>query len=57
MIIPLIPWRIWTLSVKLVNQISGIFKMFHLLQSGVYVVVTGPLDEIMELPITPPRVK
>jgi hypothetical protein len=33
--------------VKLVNSISGVVKVFRWLPAGVYVVVTGPFDEIM----------
>jgi len=55
--IPLLPWPIRSLSVKLVNQISGVFKVFRRFPAGAYVVITGPLDEIMQLPIAPPRVE
>jgi hypothetical protein len=55
--IPLLRWPIRTLSVKLVNQISGIFQVLRRFPARSYVVVTGPLDEIMQLPIEPPRVE
>jgi hypothetical protein len=55
--IPLLRWQIQTLSVKLIKQISGVLKVFRRLPAGAYVVVTGRLDEIMHLPIAPPRVK
>jgi len=35
----------------------GVFKVSHWLPAGEYVVVTGPLDEIMQLLILPPRVE
>jgi hypothetical protein len=43
--------------VELVKLISGVFKAFRQRPAGVYVVVTGPLDELMQLPIAPPGVE
>jgi len=55
--IPLLPWPVQMLLVRIVNQISGIFQVFRRLPAGAYVVVTGLLDEIMQLPIAPPGVE
>jgi hypothetical protein len=55
-ILPLL-WPIKTFSVKLGNPRLGVFKVFCWLPTGGYVVITGPLDEIMQLPITLPRVE
>jgi hypothetical protein len=35
----------------------GVFKVFRRLAAGAYVVVTGPLDEVMQLAIVPPGVE
>jgi len=50
-------WPIRTNLVKLVTQISGVFKMLRWFPATVYVVVTGTLDEIMQLAIARPRVE
>ena len=42
---------------QLANQISGVSELFCWLPAGAYVVVTSPLDEIMQVPIVPPRVE
>jgi hypothetical protein len=41
------------LSVKLVDQLLGIFEVFCRFPTRAYVTVSGPLDEVMELPISP----
>jgi hypothetical protein len=55
--IPLIQQLIQTLWVKVVNQVSGVLQVFRRLPTGAYVVVTGPLDEILQLPIAKPGVE
>jgi len=46
---PLLPWPIGTLSVKLVNQIPGDLQMLCWFPAHPYLVVTGPLDDIVQL--------
>jgi len=53
----LLLWLIRMLLVKLVNQLVGVFKVISQFSVLVYVVVTGPLDEIMQLPIALHRVE
>jgi hypothetical protein len=41
------------LSVKLIDQLLGIFEVLCWFPTRAYVAVFGPLDEVMELPISP----
>jgi hypothetical protein len=45
-------WLPPVLSMKLVDQLRGMFKVVRRFLTCVYVVVSGPLDEVVELPIT-----
>lgn len=55
--IHVLPWPIRMHSVKLVNQISGIYLVLRWFLAHAYVVVTSPLDEVTQLPIVPSRVE
>jgi hypothetical protein len=55
--LPLLQWPIRTVSVKLINPITGVFKVFSWLPAGPHEVETGPVDEIMQQPTAPPRVE
>jgi len=55
--VPPLLWPTRMLSMKLNHLISGILKMLHWFPASAYLVVTGWLNEIMELQIALPRVK
>lgn len=49
-------WLPRVLCVKLTDQLLAFFEDFHWFPSRAYVAVSGPLDEVMELPMTLYRV-
>jgi len=54
--ITLLPWQIRNVLRKIINQVLGMFKVFCRFPAHAYVVVTGPLNHILQIPIAPPRV-
>ena len=50
------PWLVRMISVTVVDQLLGILEVIERFPTRTYIIVAGPLNEVMSLPVAPLRV-